>query len=71
MMSVTYISKKELASLKQELTTAVSQKVKKDWIQTAWNGNELCVKVEKGGSSEFIIGLQPNGDTVKISEVTT
>ncbi len=68
-MSISYVIKKELASVKTELTGLIAKEIKKDYVKTSWNNNELIIKIEKMGTSEICIELKNDNGSVSICEV--
>jgi hypothetical protein len=39
------------------------------FADVSWQGHEMCVRLEKGGKSEFRIALKPSGSDTQIVEV--
>lgn len=68
-MSISYVIKKEIAAVKTELTGIIAKEIRKDYVKTSWNNNELIIKIEKMGTSEICIELKNDGGNVHISEV--
>ena len=68
-MTISYVIKKEINSVKSELTNIIAKEIKKDWVKTSWNNNELIIKIEKAGTSEICIELKTDSDNVRICEV--
>lgn len=68
-MSINYVIKKEIDSVKSELSQLIAKEIKKDYVKTFWNNNELIIKIEKMGTSEFCIELKNENGNVSICEV--
>ncbi|RDB35455.1 hypothetical protein [Spirobacillus cienkowskii] len=68
-MTISYVISKELASVKSELTSLIASEIKKDYVKTSWNKDELVIKIEKMGTSEICIALKDNNGKVHICEV--
>jgi hypothetical protein len=39
-----------------------------DFANLQWRGDDLLVSIRKGGSSEFVLGLEPGGIGVRVVE---
>jgi hypothetical protein len=68
-MSINYVINKEIESVKSELTGLIAKEIKKDYLKTSWNNNELIIKIEKMGTSEICIELKNDNGKVQICEV--
>lgn len=68
-MSISYVIKKEIESVKTELTAIIAKAIKKDYVQTSWNNNELIIKIKKVATSEICIELKDDNGNVHICEV--
>lgn len=66
---IQYTAEKNLEDVKSDLKKIISEEIKKDYVKTSWDQNELCIKIEKGGTSEIRIGLQEKEGKVLISEI--
>ena len=56
-------------SLKSQLETALKSKGLPSFADIVWAGNELCVRIDKGGKSEFRLALQQKGSDASVVEV--
>ena len=54
--------------IKTKLSSILQTEIKKPYVKTAWNGQELLIKIEKAGSSEIKILLSEKGDQCLIEE---
>lgn len=68
-MSINYLIAKDLDKVKSELTGLIASEIKKDYVKTSWNNNELIIKIEKMGTSEICIELKNDSGKVRICEV--
>jgi hypothetical protein len=68
MTTFAYLVDKDVATTKEQLTNTIKAEIKKDYVKTSWNGNELSIKIEKMGTSEIKMSLQDNGKGTKIQE---
>lgn len=66
---IQYSIEKTIDAVKSELSKVIANEIKKDYVKTSWDQNELCIKIEKGGTSEIRIGLKEKDGKVLISEV--
>jgi hypothetical protein len=64
-----YILDKDIVFTKENLSSIISTEIKKDYVKTSWKENELSIKIEKMGTSEIKMQLQPQGNSTKIVEV--
>jgi len=63
-----YTIAKDLASVKKELASIMTQEIKKDYVKPQWDGDNLVIKIEKMGSSEIRFALYEQGGSVHIQE---
>ena len=40
-----------------------------DWARADWSGNDLNVRIDKMGKSNFVMGLRPDGSGSRIIEI--
>jgi len=66
---IQYAVEKTLQDVKADLAKIIASEIKKDYVKTSWDENQLCIKIDKGGSSEIRIGLQEKDGKVLISEL--
>lgn len=64
-----YEIEKSLDAVKSDLNRVMAEEIKKSYVKTAWNENELSIKIEKGGTSEIRIGLTEKDGKVVVSEL--
>lgn len=62
------INQKSVENVKGEISTALKNMNLPSFANVGWEGDELCVRIEKGGKSEFRLALKPQGEAVKITE---
>lgn len=55
--------------VKSAVEGALKTKGLPSFADVSWQGNEMCVKIDKGGKSEFRLALKPNGAGCDIVEV--
>ena len=55
--------------VKKALDAALQQKGLPSFADISWDGDVFCVKIDKGGKSEFRLGLKQAGADAGISEV--
>ncbi|APJ02511.1 hypothetical protein [Silvanigrella aquatica] len=68
-MTMSYVIEEDINSVKSRLSNLIAQEIKKDYVKTSWNKNELIIKIEKMGTSEISIELKDDNGTVNICEV--
>jgi hypothetical protein len=56
-------------TLKASLEGALKSKGLPSFADISWQGNELCVRIDKGGKSEFRLALKQNGADATLVEV--
>lgn len=57
-----------LENVKSAINTSLQNMSLPSFATVAWEGNELIVRIDKGGKSEFRLGVKPSGDSVTITE---
>lgn len=62
------VPQKNLDDVKQQVKTALDQTGIPSFAQVIWEQNEMCVKIDKGGKSEFRMSLQSSGSDVRVVE---
>jgi hypothetical protein len=62
------IPKKTVELARTALETEIAKAALPSFAQIIWENNELCVKIDKAGKSEFRMALKPEGDNVKMIE---
>lgn len=63
-----YLVGKDPDTVKQELTSLLTQEIKKDYIKSSWSGNALSIKIEKAGSSELCFLVDKKDGKTAITE---
>ncbi|WGL61496.1 hypothetical protein QEJ31_07820 [Pigmentibacter sp. JX0631] len=67
-MSIKYVINRDLDQVKSELTKLIASEIKKDYVKTSWENNQLIIKIEKMGSSVICIALKNENGKVHICE---
>jgi hypothetical protein len=62
-------SNQNIDVLKTSLEAALKSKGLPSFADISWQGNELCVRIDKGGKSEFRLALQQKGVDAAVVEV--
>lgn len=68
MTKIHYCANDNLENTKNKLNTILENEFKKDYIKTFWENDELCIRIEKMGTSEIKIHLAQDGDQVHLKE---
>lgn len=68
-MALTWtVKQKNIENVKTDIDSSLKKMSLPSFANVCWEGNELCVRIEKGGKSEFRLGVNPAGTDVKITE---
>ena len=62
------IQNTDVDKVKKLLSETMQKSDVPTFVKTTWEQNELCVKVDKNGKSEFRLALSAEGEKVKIFE---
>lgn len=62
------IPEKTLDTAKQVIDSTLSKMPIPSFAQVSWDKDELCVKIDKAGKSEFRMAIKPEGSGVKVVE---
>lgn len=62
------VKQKSVDQVKKDIDSFISKTTVPQFVSVGWDGNDLCVRVEKGGKSEFRIAVKPAGQDVQIVE---
>ncbi len=57
-------------TIRQALQSVTEEIDVPDFAELEWRGNDLAVSIRKGGTSEFLLGLEPGGIGVRVVERT-
>ena len=60
---------KSLDDVKSTVEGALKSKGLPSFAEVVWQGNEMCVKIDKGGKSEFRLALKQSGADTSVVEV--
>ena len=60
---------KTLDDVKSTVEGALKSKGLPSFAEVVWQGNEMCVKIDKGGKSEFRLALKQSGADTSVVEV--
>ena len=63
-----YIIEENIDSVKTRLLDILKNEIKKSYVKTSWNQNELCIRIEKMGTSEIKIQLNEQNNKCTIQE---
>ena len=66
--SFKYITDEKIDSVKTRLLDILKTEIKKSYVKTSWNQNELVIRIEKMGTSEIKIQLSENDSKCLIQE---
>ena len=66
--SFKYITDENINSVKTRLLDILKTEIKKSYVKTSWNQNELVIRIEKMGTSEIKIQLSENDSKCLIQE---
>lgn len=62
------VKQSSIPTVKSAIDASLQKMSMPSFASVNWEGDELCVKIDKAGKSEFRIGLKSSGDTVSIVE---
>ncbi|WP_186646469.1 hypothetical protein [Fluviispira vulneris] len=68
-MGINYVINKGIAAVKNELIDILAREIKKDYVHTSWDNNDLIIEIKKMGSSKINIAFKEIGNEVRINEV--
>lgn len=63
------VAGKTCEEVKSKIESELKSKGLPSFADVSWQGNELCVRIDKGGKSEFRIALKQNGPDTNVVEV--
>ncbi|MES2613804.1 MAG: hypothetical protein V4591_00140 [Bdellovibrionota bacterium] len=63
-----YLAEGSVDEVKVKLTSILATEIKKAYVKTSWNSNELIIRIEKMGTSEIKIQLKDQNNKCSIQE---
>lgn len=63
------ITGKSCADVKSTVEGILKTKGLPSFAEVSWQGHEMCVKIDKGGKSEFKLALKQSGNDTSVVEV--
>lgn len=58
-----------VAEAREAIGASIRETDLPDWARVDWSGNDLNVRIDKGGKSTFVLALKPDGRGSRIVEV--